>query len=393
MLVSLTLTPMMCSRFMRSKHQVRHGRLYALSERGFDLLLAGYRKSLDIALRHHRATFAVFVATLVATGYLFVVIPKGFFPQQDTGLIIGTSEAAQDISFADAVRRQRALADIVLKDPAVATVGMSLGANGTQTQNNGRLFITLKPRDQRDGSADEVIRRLRPQLAKVEGAALFLQAAQDINIGGRPTRTQYQYTLQDANLDELNQWSSKIFDKLKTLPELRDVATDQQTGGTTLTLAIDRDQAARFGIQPQLIDDTLYDSFGERQVAQYFTQVNSYHVILEVLPEIQNSPAALDHIFIKSPLTGQQVPLSNLVKWSTGPTTFLSINHQGQFPAVTLSFNLAPNIVLSQAVQAIRQAETDLGMPASLTGTFQGNAQAFQASLATEPYLVAAALV
>src|SRR5712692_7892620 len=243
MLVSLTLTPMMCSRFMRSKQQVRHGRLYALSERGFDLLLVGYRKSLDVALRRHRTTFAVFVATLVATGYLFAIIPKGFFPQQDTGLIIGTSEAAQDISFADAVRRQRVLAEIVLKDPAVATVGMSLGANGTQTQNNGRLFITLKPRNQRDVSADEVIRRLRPQLANVEGAALFLQVAQDINIGGRPTRTQYQYTLQDANLDELNRWSSKIFDKLKTLPELRDVASDQQTGGATLTLTIDRDRA------------------------------------------------------------------------------------------------------------------------------------------------------
>ena len=271
MLVSLTLTPMMCSRFMRSKHQVRHGRLYALSERGFDLLLAGYRKSLDVALRHHRATFGVFVLTLVATGYLFAIIPKGFFPQQDTGLIFGTSEAAQDISFPDAVRRQRALAEIVGKDPAVATVGMSLGANGTQTQNNGRFFITLKPRDQRDVTADEVIRRLRPQLAKVEGAVLFLQVAQDINVGGRLSRTQYQYTLQDANLDELNQWSSKIFAKLKTLPELRDVATDQQTGGTTYTLTIDRDQAARFGIQPQLIDDTLYDAFGQRQVTQYFT--------------------------------------------------------------------------------------------------------------------------
>ena len=243
-LVSLTLTPMMCSRFMRSKHQVRHGRLYMLSERGFDLVLAGYRKSLDVAFRHHRITFGVFAATLVATGYFFVIIPKGFFPQQDTGLIIGTSETAQDVSFKEAVRRQRTLADIVLKDPAVATVGLSLGANGTQTQNNGRMFITLKPRNQRDVSADEVIRRLRPQLAKVEGAALFLQAAQDINIGGRPTRTQYQYTLQDANLDELNQWSAKIFDTLKTVPELRDVATDQQTGGATLTLTIDRDRAA-----------------------------------------------------------------------------------------------------------------------------------------------------
>src|SRR5437762_10793027 len=199
----------MCSRFMRSKHQVRHGRLYMMSERGFDLLLAGYRKSLDVALRHHRTTFAVFVATLIATGYLFAIIPKGFFPQEDTGLILGTSEAAQDISFAEMARRERALADIVSKDPAVATVGMNIGAGGAQTQNNGRLFITLKPRDQRDVSADQVIRRLRPQLAKVEGAALFLQVAQDINVGGRLARTQYQYTLQDANLDELDQWAPR----------------------------------------------------------------------------------------------------------------------------------------------------------------------------------------
>src|SRR5437016_1529813 len=393
MLVSLTLTPMMCSRFMRSKHQVRHGRLYALSERAFDLLLAGYRKSLDVALRHHRTTFAVFVATLVATGYLFMIIPKGFFPQQDTGLIIGTSEAAQEISFADAVRRQRALADIVQKDPAVATVGMSLGANGTQTQNNGRLFITLKPRNQRDVSADEVIRRLRPQLAKVEGAALFLQAAQDINIGGRPTRTQYQYTLQDANLDELNQWSSKIFDKLKTLPELRDVASDQQTGGATLTLTIDRDQAARFGIQPQLIDDTLYDAFGQRQVTQYFTQLNSYHVVLEVLPEMQRPGTALDSIYVNSPTTGDAVPLSTFVKWTRQPTNFLSINHQSMYPSVTLSFNLASGVALGQATTAIQNAETQMGAPATLIGNFQGNAQAFQASLASEPLLVAAAII
>jgi multidrug efflux pump subunit AcrB len=393
MLVSLTLTPMMCSRFMRSKHQARHGRLYLLSERGFDLLLAGYRKSLNVALRHHRMTFAVFVATLVATGYLFAVIPKGFFPQQDTGLIFGTSETAQDISFPDAVSRQRALAEIVSKDPAVATVGMSLGASGTQTQNNGRFFITLKPRDQRDVSADEVIRRLRPKLAKIEGAALFLQVAQDINVGGRLSRTQYQYTLQDPNLDELNQWSSKIFAKLKTLPELRDVATDQQTGGTTYTLTIDRDQAARFGIQPQLIDDTLYDAFGQRQVTQYFTQLNSYHVVLEVLPALQRPTEALSSIYVNSPSTGGQVPLSTFVKWTNEPTNFLSINHQSMFPSVTLSFNLASGVALGQATTAIQNAEAQLGAPPTLIGNFQGNAQAFHASLASEPYLVAAAII
>jgi hydrophobe/amphiphile efflux-1 (HAE1) family protein len=392
-IVSLTLTPMMCSRFMKSEVQGGHGRLYMLFERGFDLLLIGYRRSLDVALRHQRTTLAVFVATLVATGYLFVIIPKGFFPQQDTGLILGTSEAAQDISFTEMVRRERALAAIVSQDPAVATVGMNIGAGGAQTQNNGRLFITLKPRDQRDVTADQVIRRLRPQLAKVEGAALFLQVAQDINVGGRLARTQYQYTLQDADLDELDQWAPKLLAKLRTLPELRDVATDQQTGGATLTLTIDRDQAARFGIQPQLIDDTLYDAFGQRQITQYFTQINSYHVVLEVLPELQNRPSALDTIYINSPITGQPVPLSTLVKWTTRPTTYLSVNHQGQFPAVTLSFNLAPGVALGQATAAIRATETQLGVPASLTGSFQGNAQAFQASLASEPYLVAAAII
>ena len=213
---------------------------------------------------------------------------------------------------------------------------MIVGATGNQTQNNGRMFIALKPIGQRTASATEIIRRLAPKVAQVQGANLFMQPAQDINVGGRPTRTLFQYTLQDANLDELNQWAPKVYEKLKTLPQLTGVATDQQTGGATLTLTIDRDQAARFGIQPQLIDDTLYDAFGERQVTQYFTQVNSYHVIMEVLPELQNNPQALEHIFIKSPLTGQQVPLSTLVKWTTKPTTFLSINHQGQFPAVTL---------------------------------------------------------
>ena len=386
--VALTLTPVMAARFLRSEKSVRHGRLFMLSERVFDLMLDGYRRSLDVALRHHRITLAVFVATVALSGFLFVVIPKGFFPTQDIGILIGTSEASQDISFAEMSRRQLALGEVVSKDPDVATVGMLVGATGNQTQNNGRMFITLKPLGERKASATEIIHRLAPQLAKVEGAALFLQPAQDINVGARPTRTLFQYTLQDPDLTELNQWAPKVYAKLKTLPELTGVATDQQTGGTTLTLTIDRDQASRFGIQPQLIDDTLYDAFGERQVTQYFTQVNSYHVIMEVLPGIQNSPQVLDQIFIKSPLTGQQVPLSTLVKWSTAPTTFLSINHQGQFPAVTLSFNLAPGVALGQAVTAIQRAQAEIGAPASLSGTFQGNAQAFQASLASEPLLV-----
>jgi hydrophobe/amphiphile efflux-1 (HAE1) family protein len=391
--VSLTLTPVMCARFLRSEHGAHRGRLFMASERVFEHLLAGYRASLDLALRHRAMTLAIFVLTVGLSGYLFAIIPKGFFPQQDTGLLIGTSEAAQDVSFAEMQRRSLALNAIVMSDPDVATVGMTAGATGTQTQNNGRMFITLKPREQRTASAAEIIARLRPRLAQVQGAALFLQPAQDINIGGRPTRTLYQFTLQDPNLEELNNWAPKIFAKLKSLPELRDVATDQQTGGNTLTLTIDRDQASRFGIQPQLIDDTLYDAFGQRQITQYFTQLNSYHVVMEVLPELQTSKNALDRIFIKSPLTGQQVRISALAKWTNVPTTFLSINHQGQFPAVTLSFNLAPNVALGQAVQAIQAAEAGIGMPSSLAGTFQGNAQAFQSSLASEPYLIAAALV
>jgi hydrophobe/amphiphile efflux-1 (HAE1) family protein len=391
--VSLTLTPVMAARFLRRENKTGHGRLYMASERIFDLILAGYRKSLDVALRHRALTLGVFFLTVCISGYLFAIIPKGFFPQQDTGLIIGTSEAAQDVSFAEMQRRSLALNAIVMADPDVATVGMTAGSNGTQTQNNGRMFITLKPRDQRSASAQQIINRLRPKLAQVQGAALFLQPAQDINVGGRPTRTLYQYTLQDPNLDELNEWAPKVYSKLKTLPALTDVATDQQTGGNTLTVTIDRDQASRFGIQPQLIDDTLYDAFGQRQITQYFTQLNSYHVVMEVLPELQNNPNALDRIFIRSPLTGQEVRISALAKWTTAPTTFLSINHQGQFPAVTLSFNLAPNVALGQAVTAIQAAEAELGIPPSLSGTFQGNAQAFQSSLASEPYLIAAALV
>ena len=391
--VALTLTPVMAARFLREKKDTHHGRMYMASERVFDIMLAAYRRSLDVALRYRRITLGVFLLTVSLSGYLFYVIPKGFFPTQDTGLIIGTSEASQDISFAAMESRQLALGRVVETDPAVASVAMVVGATDNQTQNNGRMFITLKPIGIRHASALQVIERLQPKLAKVEGAALFLQPAQDIRVGGRPSRSLFQYTLQDANLDELNQWAPKVFAKLKTLPQLTGVSTDQQTGGTALTLTIDRDQAARFGIQPQLIDDTLYDAFGEREVTQYFTQVNSYHIIEEVLPELQNAPRALQHVFVKSPLTGQEVPLSTLMKWTTAPTTFLSINHQGQFPAVTLSFNLADGVALGQAVTEIQQAEAQLGVPASVSGSFQGNAQAFQDSLSSEPLLVAAAII
>ncbi len=391
--VSLTLTPMMCSRVLRDERKTVHGRVYMVFERGFAAMLGGYRRGLDWVLSHERITLASFVLTVIATGVLFVVIPKGFFPQQDTNTMFGVSDAAQDISFAAMSQRQLALAKILSDDPDVATWTGAVGAAGSQTMNNGRFYMALKPRAERSSSAEQILARLRKKLAAVPGVVLLLQVPQDLNVGGRLSRTQYQYTLVDANLDELNEWAPKMLAKMKSLPQLQDVATDQQINGATASLVIDRDQAARFGIQPQLIDDTLYDAFGQRQVAQYFTQLNSYHVILEVLPELQGNPATLDRIYIKSPLNGQQVPLSTFVKYDTAPVSLLSVNHQGQFPAVTLSFNLHPGFALGQAVAAIQQAESELGKPGSLVGTFQGTAQAFQQSLKSEPYLIAAALV
>ena len=392
--VALTLTPMMASIFLKSARQETHGRFFRITERGFAKMLDGYTWALDVVLRHRFVTLMVFFATVGLTAYLFIAIPKGFFPQQDTGLITGVSEAAQDISFAEMMRRQDALGDVVANDPAVATIAMAVGTGGSSSSiNTGRMFITLKPKDQRDVSASEVISRLRPKLEKIEGARLFLQAAQDINVGGRASRTQFQYTLQDADLDELNALAPKILEKLKTLPELRDVATDQQMAGTTLTVDINRDRAARFGFTPRAIDDTLYDAFGQRQVAQYFTQQNSYHVVMEVLPDVQGDPASLDKIYIRSPSTGQLVPLAAFTKWTTRQTKPLSISHQGQFPSVTISFNLAQGVSLGTATQAIAVAERGLNLPASLRTSYQGNAQAFQDSLRTVPMLIGAALV
>ena len=389
--VSLTLTPMMASRFMKEHGQQKHGRLYNLSERFFDALLRGYERGLDLCIRFRFVTLLVFFATLGLTVYLFMIIPKGFFPSQDTGLLFATAEGAQDISFADMMRKTEQLGKIVQDDSGVATVAMVIGGGGAL--NNARMFITLKPREARDASAQQIIARLRPRLDKVEGAKLFMQAAQDIRVGGRPSRTEYQYTLQDPDLGELNTWAPKLLDKLKTLPELRDVATDQQSAGTTLSLTINRDQASRYGISAQLIDDTLYDAFGQRQIAQYFTQVNSYHVILEILPDLQGKIDTLDKIYIKSPTTGGQVPLSAIVDWTTDPIRPLSISHQGQFPAVTISFNLAQGAALSVATAAISKAQSELNLPATIQTTFQGNAQAFQQSLGTVPLLIGAALV
>jgi HAE1 family hydrophobic/amphiphilic exporter-1 len=390
--VSLTLTPMMASRFLAPLKEVRHGRLNELSERGFGALLGGYERGLDVVLKFRFITLLVFLATLALSIYLFVIIPKGFFPQQDTGLITGIAEAGQDISFAAMMRNQETLGQIVLKDPAVDHVAMSVGGSGNAL-NTGRLFITLKPRDQRNVSADQVIARLGPQLDKVQGARLFLQAAQDVRVGGRASRTQFQYTLQGSDLGELNEWAPKMLAKMQMLPELRDVASDQQTQGTTLTLTINRDQASRYGLTAQTIDDTLYDAFGQRQIAQYFTQLSSYQVIMEVLPGLQGDVTTLSKIFLKSPTTGGEVPLAAFAKWTTTPVQPLSISHQDQFPAITISFNLAPGTALGQATDAVKRAQRELKLPATINTSFQGNAQAFQDSLSTVPLLILGALV
>jgi HAE1 family hydrophobic/amphiphilic exporter-1 len=390
--VSLTLTPMMASRVLRPPKEAHHGKLYAWSERAFDALLHAYERGLDLVMRHQRITLGVFLATLGLSVFLFMIIPKGFFPQQDIGLLTGISEAAQETSPDQMMRYQQQLGEIVRSDPAVDHVAMFMGGPGNPP-NTARMFITLKPRNERTANADQIIARLRAPLDKVQGARLFLQAAQDVRVGGRASRTQFQYTLQSADVEQLNEWAPKILAKLKTLPELRDVASDQQTEGLTLTLKVDRDQASRYGFTPQAIDDTLYDAFGQRQIAQYFTQLSSYYVIMEVTPSLQGDPATLDRIFMRSPTTNGEVPLSAFAKWTTHPIEPLSISHQGQFPAITISFNLAQGTALGQATDAIEKAKAELNVPATINTTFQGNAQAFQDSLSTVPLLILAALI
>ena len=389
--VALTLSPTMCALFLRDEKHTKHGAVYLASERGFDLMLSAYTRGLDFVLRHQRATLATFFATMALTVVLYIMIPKGFFPLQDTGIIVAQSDAPQDISFAEMVRRQHMLTDIVAHDPDVQSYAGSVG--GGRPLNNGMVFIALKPLDKRGASAEQIIRRLRNKVAEVPGATLYFRASQDLNVGARGARTQYQYTLQDADIDELNEWAPKLVTRLQQLPQLRDTSTDQQTDSTMLSMTIDRDQAARFGIQPSLIDQTLDDAFGQRQVTQYFTQLNAYHVILEITPGLQSDPQTLSKIYIKSPATGMMVPLSTFVKFDTQHVTFLSINHQGQYPAVTVSFNLAPGGALGDAVDAINKGAGEIHMPATVNGSFQGSAQAFQSSLKSQPYLILAALV
>jgi hydrophobe/amphiphile efflux-1 (HAE1) family protein len=390
--VSLTLTPMLCSRFLSRQHQ--HGRLYRVVESGFVAVLRFYERTLDAALRFRFITLMVFLATVTVTGVLFVAIPKGFFPTEDVGLIIGTSEAAQDTSFQQMQRLQTQLNDIIVRDPAVASFASQVGAGTAgQQANDGRVYINLKPWNQRpDDGVMKVIARLSAKARAIPGLSLYMQPAQDINVGGRLARTMYQYTLEDADSAQLNQWAPKVLDKIKTLPMLRDVATDQQINGTTVTLQIDRDAAQRLGVQPAQIDAILDDAFGQREVTQYFTQLNAYYVILEVTPDEQGRISTLDKLYVKG-MNGNAVPLSEVVKQTTVPVAPLSVNHQSQFPAVTISFNLAPGAALGQAVTAINTIRQQLGAPLALQGTFQGSAAAFQSSLSSEPYLVAAALI
>ncbi len=390
--VSLTLTPMMCARILKHVPEERQGRFYHASGRFFDRLIEQYGRSLQWVLQHQRATLAVAVATLVLTVLLYILIPKGFFPVQDTGAIQGISEAGQSISFSAMAERQQQLARVILQDPAVESLSSFIGIDGTNTTlNSGRIQINLKPLNRRDATAEEVIRRLQPKLAAVSGITLFMQPVQDLSVDARVSRTQYQYTLEDPNTDELSLWAPRMVAAMQKLPELRDVSSDQQDQGLRLLLNIDRVTAARFGLTPQNIDDALYDAFGQRQVSTIFTELNQYRVVLAARPAFTQDPQGLNQLYLKSS-SGGQVPLT-AVATATETRGPLVINRQGQFPAVTTSFNLAPDGSLGHAVAAIEAAAAKLGMPASIRGTFQGTAQAFKASLSNQPLLILAALI
>jgi multidrug efflux pump len=390
--VSLTLTPMMAALLLRHTPESRQGWFYRISERFFERIISWYGATLRVVLRYQRTTLIITVGTLAATVLLYLYVPKGFFPVQDTGVILGISEANETISFSAMAQRQEELAAAILKDPDVESLSSFIGIDGTNaTTNSGRIQINLKPLEQRSASASDIIRRLEPRMNAVQGITLYMQPVQDLTIEDRVSRTQYQYSLEDANATELSQWVPRLLDKLKSRPELRDVASDMQTGGLKETLEIDRSTASRFGITPQNIDDTLYDAFGQRLVSTIFTQLNQYHVVLEVDPRFQKTPTDLDKIFVHS-ANNTQVPLSQISHFETDNTP-LVIAHQGQFPAVTVSFNLAPGVSLGDAVKVIRGAEQQIGFPASIQASFQGTAEAFQNSLSNEPLLILAALI
>jgi multidrug efflux pump len=383
---------MMCARLLKHVPEEKQGRFYHASGRFFDNVIEKYGRTLRLVLKHQGATLIVAVATLVVTVLLYIYIPKGFFPVQDTGAIQGISEAPQSISFQAMAERQQALARVILQDPAVESLSSFIGVDGTNTtMNTGRILINLKPLAQRDLSATEVIRRLQPDLAKVTGIQLFMQPVQDLTVDARVSRTQYQYTLEDPNTEELKAWAPKIVQVLSQRPELRDVSTDQQDLGLLMALDIDRATASRLGITPQLIDDTLYDAFGQRQISTIFTELNQYRVVLSVQDDFSRGPGGLGSMYLRGS-TGGSIPLSTLTHASEG-TTPLVVNRQGQFPAVTTSFNLAPGASLGGAVAAIEEATRKMGLPASIRGSFQGTAQAFKDSLSNEPLLILAALI
>jgi multidrug efflux pump len=390
--VSLTLTPMMSAKLLKHTPEDQQTWFYRRSEKVFNDTIAFYGRTLEWVLEHEFATLMVAIATLVLTIVLYIVVPKGFFPVQDTGVIQGVSQAPQDVSFAAMVRGQQSLAQIILQDPAVESLSSFVGIDGTNTTvNSGRILINLKPLEDRKVDITTVINRLAPKLASVSGIQLFLQPVQDLTVEDRVSRTQYQYSLEDPSADELNLWTNKLVDKLKTLPALRNVATDQQNDGWEEHVVIDRLTASRLGITPNLIDNTLYDAFGQRQVSTMFTQLNQYHVVLEVAPQFQRNPHALDDIYIRSN-TGGEVPLSAFTRFEPGAAPLI-VNHEGQFPAVTISFDLASGYSLGDAVSAIDTAREQIGMPASIEASFQGTAAAFRASLKNEPLLILAALV
>jgi multidrug efflux pump len=391
LVVSLTATPMMCSKLLKHQRPEDHGRLYRASEKVFDQILRLYDRSLTWVLRHPAPTLAVLLLTIGVNLYLLSIVPKGFFPQQDTGRITGGIQGAQDSSFNAMKQRMTRFVEIIQSDPAVASVVAFTGSGGGTTTNTGRVFISLKPLEERQVSADQVINRLRHQLATVPGASLFLQSAQDLRVGGRSGNAQYQYTMQSDNLEDLTRWGPTLLQQMRKLPGVTDVNSDQQNSGLQAALVYDRQTASRLGLTPQTIDDTLYDAFGQRQVSTMYKQLNQYHVVMAVEPGFWQSPEGLKQIYLH-PASGGIVPLSAIAHYQPR-TAPLAVNHQGQFPSVTISFNLAPGVALSDAAQAINQMEQSIGMPASIQGSFSGTLEAFQSSLANEPLLIVAALL
>ena len=395
LLVSLTTTPMLCARFLKARDESRYGRIYRFSEGAFNKLHYEYNAALRWVLRHQPLILCVAIGAAFLNVYLFMIVPKGFFPQQDTGRLGGRTMAAQDISFEAMQEKQRQLAQMTIEDPAILSVTAFVGGGGPGggSSNVGNMFVALKPLKDRPGrvSADQVVARLRRKLTSVPGATLFLQAQQDIQVGGRGSAAQFQYTLSDENLKELNTWAPILQARMRGMKELADVSSDQQDQGLATNLVIDRDSAARLGITTQMIDAVLYDAFGQRQVSTMYSGLNQYFVVMEVDPKYSRSPDALNGIYIKSS-NGTTVPLSTIAHFENQRTS-LSVAHQGQYPAVTLTFNLAPNVALGDAVTALEKVERETGMPSAIHGSFQGTAQAFQDSLKNEPYLILAAIV